>query len=391
MTRVRTSVVLLLYYLLSVLSTSTYAEGDVQLHGFFSQNFLYSNKNKFFGDSDDGSFEFYELGLNASWAINSRFRLAGQALIRDAGSSDDGRPRIDYLFAEYLFWSGEVDEVSLRLGRVLNPYGFFSATRDVAGTRPGILLPQSVYVDANRQFALSADGVQLNWVRPIGDGELNLDVSKVEPRTSDPDLEVNILGRPFPGKITGDRSTWLGKLTYDYDFGRWRFAWTQGKVYVDYEPAPVDVLLSGQLYFRPTVLSVQHQRERWGFTAEVMRRQSTLTGLGFPTAERTGDNFFLQADYRHENFSYFLRYDRMIKDNHDPYGRKLEAANRGPAYTAYAKDWTLGGRWSVSQNLALAAEFHAVEGTAWLSSVQNDGIPGSKYWNLLLFSVSARY
>ncbi len=365
--------------------------GDVQVHGFASQSFLLSNKNKFFGSSDDGSFEFYELGVNAFWEVSPKLRFAGQVLVRDAGASDNGKDRIDYAFAEYVFLDNESASAGVRVGRVINPLGFFNATRDVAGTRPSILLPQSVYSDNNRNFSISADGVQVYIVKTIANGELMFEAERARPRTRDPDLEVTVLGDVRPGSLEGRDDSWLAKLNYDYDFGRWRFALTHGKINVDYDPAVTDRLQAGVFDFKPTLLSVQHQQERWGITAEFLRRSSTLSGFGFPEISVDGDNFFVQGDYRVNDLNFFLRYDHTVRNNDDRRGKQYEAATGRPAYTRYAKDWTVGGRWDINQNLSLNAEWHMVEGAAWLSMIENNGIPRHKYWNMLMMSVSLKF
>lgn len=55
---------------------------------------------------------------------------------------------------------GEHGKLGVRLGRVKNPFALYNETRDVIWTRPGVLLPQSIYFDALalRQPEISSDG-----------------------------------------------------------------------------------------------------------------------------------------------------------------------------------------------------------------------------------------
>ena len=39
---------------------------NLQMHGFLSQGWVWTSDNDFFGDSQDGSFDYTELGVNAS-------------------------------------------------------------------------------------------------------------------------------------------------------------------------------------------------------------------------------------------------------------------------------------------------------------------------------------
>jgi inorganic pyrophosphatase len=53
--------------------------------------------------------------------------------------------RLDYGFVDRTLLADGDDQVGLRLGKIKNPIGFFNTTRDVAHTRPGIIMPQSIY------------------------------------------------------------------------------------------------------------------------------------------------------------------------------------------------------------------------------------------------------
>src|SRR5699024_7838447 len=83
-----------------------YAEGkfidSLQIHGFVSQSFILTTHNNFFGDSkDNGSFDFRELGLNASWRASPKLQIAAQGVARWAGKNDEGAPRLDYGLVDY--------------------------------------------------------------------------------------------------------------------------------------------------------------------------------------------------------------------------------------------------------------------------------------------------
>ncbi|HOP16792.1 MAG TPA: hypothetical protein PLX99_09285, partial [Gammaproteobacteria bacterium] len=129
------------------------------MHGFATQGYIKTSANSFFGDSEDGSFEFTELGVNASMDATENIRLSGQLLSRSAGEMYSGTPSIDFALADYTVRSTENDNIGVMVGRIKNPLGLFNETRDVAFTRPGFLVPQVVYYDKVRNLILSADGV----------------------------------------------------------------------------------------------------------------------------------------------------------------------------------------------------------------------------------------
>ncbi len=48
---------------------------DYQVHGYAAQGFVYTDDNNFFGESSEGSFDYYEAGLNASVQVHPRLTL----------------------------------------------------------------------------------------------------------------------------------------------------------------------------------------------------------------------------------------------------------------------------------------------------------------------------
>src|SRR5690349_19255564 len=123
---------------------------DYQVHGYAAQGFVLSQHNDFFGDSTDGSFNYYEAGINAGVQVSPKLLLAAQAAVRDAGISDDGSVRLDYALADYRLFSEATTQAGLRAGKVKNALGFYNETRDVVFTRPSILMP-GVYSDNQNQ------------------------------------------------------------------------------------------------------------------------------------------------------------------------------------------------------------------------------------------------
>ena len=78
----------------------------------------------------------------------------------------------------------------------------------------------------------------------------------------------------------------------------------------------------------------------------------------------------------------------MDKDDKDgsSFGQPLGL----PDHSRYAKDWVLGVRWDVDR-LALSAEWHHVDGTAWLASVDNQASSLERKWDMLLLQAAWRF
>lgn len=368
--------------------------GNIQVHGFATQTVLHSDDNNFFGNSEDTSFEFYEAGLNGLWQLSPNLKLAGQILARDAGATDDGKVRVDYAFLDYNFWRGDSANAGVKLGRLLNPYGMYNDTRDVVHTRPSILLPQSIYFDVNRNLALSSDGASLYYQQEFSNSGLDFELLSVKPRTRDPDLEPAIFFTDNPGGLEGDRSTWFARAIYSYDLDRVRLGLAAGSIDVNYEPAEIDPIESAGFNFKPLLIFGQYNAEKWSLTGEFANRRLELFASILPAnVKSVGHSYFLQYDYRlAPAWEAFIRYDDLVWDKNDRDGKQFAAATGLPAHSRYAKDWTLGLRWDVSDNFLLRAEFHKVKGTGWLSSLENSNpLATKKDWRLFALSASYRF
>ena len=366
----------------------------LQFHGFASQGYIWTSDNNFFGNSkDNGTFDFRELGINGSVRPLPRLQLSAQLLSRRAGEGDDGDIRLDYGFLDYSIVSNANNLFGVRGGRILNPLGLYNETRDVAFTRPTILLPQSIYFDRTRNLALSADGGQLYGEHRTKFGDFHAQLGVVVPRAHEPDVERSLLGGDFPGETEGNTSL-IGRLLYEKSGGAVRLALSGAMVNIDYSPGGLaDPLPPGSIDFDPLVLSAQYNAERLSLTSEYALRDFASEGFGGPPKSFTGESYYFQAAYRFAtNWEAVVRYDVLYSDRDDRDGRKFETATGLPAYTRFAKDITVGVRWDITSWAMLRAEYHHVNGTGWLPLEDNpDPLALKRHWDLLSVLVSFRY
>lgn len=362
-----------------------------QIHGFLSQGLTHTSDNNFFGHSDDSvSFDFRELGINGSWRIIPDLQLSLQLVMRDAGLTDNGDVRADYGLADYSFYSTEFTLMGVRAGRVPTPLGFYNDTRDVASTRPGILLPQSIYFDVNRNIALSADGGYFYGEQRTDYGDFLFHIGVVNPRTDDPDFKYFIVGSA-PGKMEGDTS-WVTRLNYEWQSGLVRLAITYADFNAHFNPEPTTSNFnSGDFRFNPLIFSAQYNAENWSLTAEYALRRLRLNDFGLiPDSDTTGESFYIQGIY---NITPFLqgmvRYDSLVWDKNDKKGYQFAAATGLPNYSRFAEDWTFGLRYAIIPKLLVSAEYHIVNGTGWLSGLENPEPDKTKqHWDLFMMMIS---
>lgn len=135
------------------------AKRPVQIHGFFTQGFLYSNQNNYLtAPTAQGSFAFTDGGLSFSTQISPKLRLGAQAYSRNLGSLGNGRVMVDWAVAEY----SVRDWLVLRAGKVKTAYGLYGQTQDVGSVHTWALLPQSIYSLDLRGSFISHIGVDLS-------------------------------------------------------------------------------------------------------------------------------------------------------------------------------------------------------------------------------------
>ncbi|MBF0226196.1 MAG: hypothetical protein HQK76_12145 [Desulfobacterales bacterium] len=154
------AVVLLITFLLCVFFTGNALAvefdelGSVSIHGFLSQGYMKSDEYNFMAKTDEGTFQFNELGINFSTDLSDRLRMGVQLFSRDLGPLGNDVIEVDWAFADYR-WK---DWMGLRIGRIKVPYGLYNETRDIDMLRTYIFLPQGFYNEAWRDTFTSQTG-----------------------------------------------------------------------------------------------------------------------------------------------------------------------------------------------------------------------------------------
>ena len=368
----------------------------LQVHGFLSQALIITDDNNFFGPSseDDGSLKFTEIGANASLRPHENVLLAAQVLSRRAGGDGkEASPTLDYGLLDYQMLSDQQRTFGVQLGRVKNPFGFYNQTRDVAFTRPSILLPQSIYFDRTRSLALAGDGITLYHEERLDTGALRLQAGVGQARVED-DVERTLGLERFPGSLEAESSA-IGQIRYEHDGGRIVTALSAASVNADYD-SPNGSPGNGTFQFQPWVLSFQYNEELWSLTAEYAIRQLKLEDFtALSDTDKDGESWYVQYTRRfHHDWQWLVRYDSLVNDRDDRSGEAFAASTGGavPAHSQFADDITLGLQWTPHPRLMLAGEYHYVDGTAWLPSQDNpDPAATERRWSMLLFQFSVRF
>ncbi len=376
------------------------AEQDVSewyVGGFITQGLVATDNNNYAGKSSEGiSSDFRELAVYATWRPLSNMHFSGQIMSRPFGNVDDGAPQLDYLLADYRFATGGFNEFGIRVGRVKWPYGFYNETRDVSFTRPSIILPQSIYYDQTRDFQLSAAGVMAYGYFPISDLRIDVDLVIGKPRAST-HAEYAYLRSDFSGSFTDSHGV-ISRIMLADATETWRLGITLGRFDLRYQPGSLGELglREGDLDVDVAVASGQYNTESWSLVAEYMVLRidrSDLGGAFEVYGKNNSESYYLQAMYRfNRDWDLLIRRDVFYLDRNDRSGFKAEQLIGVPAHSMWAKDYTIGLGWQASQNISFRAEWHHVQGSAWVPAQDNPDIGSiKKNWNMYLLQATYRF
>jgi len=384
-----------------------------QVHGFVSQSYVYSPENPYAGTaSKDGSFDFREIGINGSWEENEKLRFAGQLLSRKQDQAADGSLAVDFLLADYLVYSNTTTSFGLRAGRIKNPIGFYNSVRDIPSSRPGIDVPNSIYFDSFRDIVLATDGVSLYGSHATDSGDFNWNVFAGNRDVGSSVMEHYLFGENVQGKvknaelqgfnITYNLNT-QNPLTFGLSAIHIKAKMTGAKSvaaaqqtlgtalaggstqeyelfnnYADYATgANIDSIFA--------LASVQYGYKDWLFTAEYLNLFNNIDievlGNNINT-NPVSEGMYFQTEWFANRYIHALaRYEELYlidgkhKDKADPQRLKNP-------YHNYGKGLTFGLKWLINNNLTLAGEVSANEGTAWLPVFDGEeDIEMKKYWN----------
>ena len=379
-------------------------ENKLQIHGFVSQSFIYTDKNNFLGDSsENGSLDFTELALNFSYRASDKLYVAGQLLSRRAGELDNGHLAVDFALLDYRFKDGVDYQFGVRAGRLKNALGFYNKTRDVPFTRPSIILPQSIYFDRTRDLAISSDGFQLYGHKNLSSGLLMLEFGLIMPVMSGKNTELAILSVDRPGSLSGELGS-LARLVFNTNDQSLKISLTDLFLNAAYNES--GIVDNGKFQFRQTILSVSINKGKWDYSSEYARREISFDGMPVNyvppfLSHATGESYYFQTVYHANSFwSAYLRYDVLYQNKKDRSGEQYlidfdlfaGVSTNKLVYSRFAKDKTLGLQWDVSHALMWRLELHLVDGIAWLPQQNNPNIgEADKRWKIIAASVSYKF
>jgi hypothetical protein len=340
----------------------------VQVHGFASQGYAYSNENNFLTmDTSHGSPAFTEGALNLSMPVTDKFRIGGQGYSRKIGSLDDFRPQLDWAYGDYKVarWFG------VRAGKVKTAMGLYNDTQDMEFLHTWALLPQGVYpTDLRTTFIAHTGGDLYGQVQLKAAGKLEYtayaglrsfdnreglyyfseagcSMESVKGRTEGGDVKWTT---PVKGLMVG--SSWAN-LTMNLA-GKWLLV------------GPACTITAS-----PDRVSVgygNYTRGKWEFASEYRATnyvmEVTIADTGYPTFpfSRSTEAWFASAAYRvTPNLEVGIYHSNLHLDNPD---------NPNDTASNHIYDEVGTARYDVNRHWAVKAEGHFMDGYGDIYSSQ---------------------
>jgi hypothetical protein len=370
----------------------------LQVHGFVSQGFLITTDNNYLAESEQGSFEFTEVGLNFTQPLTDELRVGVQLFARDLGRLGNYSIKADWFYLDYRY----ADWLGLRAGRVKLPFGLYNEVNDIDQARVPILLPQSIYQVRNRDYLLAQTGVELyGFLDLAAAGALDYRVyggtifleAEVAPGSP---FEVRSINIPY---VVGARVLWetplrglraggslqLVRLEIDliYDIAAY-----EPLVMADQLPADFTGRVSAEAPVLMWVGSIEYAADRLLLAAEYSRwrvESETSQPMLFPESDTTQERLYGMGAYRINSwFEPGLYYSLYFPDIED----------RDSSRERSQHDVALTLRFDINDHWLVKLEGHYLRGTAALSAALNDGTPPSdleRHWALFLIKTTAYF
>ena len=362
--------------------------GDIQMHGFISQGYLYSKNNNQLADTKgDGTFQFNEIGINFTSQLSDNLRMGVQFLSRDMGYIDQNKVRVDWAYLDYYLanWLG------IRAGKIKCPMGLQSETRDVDMLRTPVLLPFILaYGEPLREATTSIQGGGIYGMVDAGKlGSFNYaaQVGVTSHDTKDGGVKYMMEGMPSirnsGGEVVdiGNDGTFISRVNWN---------------------TPIEGLLLGGSFAKYTITadiyipaySVHSKMEFNDFVSTVASAQYTIGELVLTSeyqrvifdVEPLSDTYeynmwYATADYRFNDlYSMAIGYTEYVNAQ-DRNGEQAAAAGYDD-FTQWTKDWYVSTKFDLTENWLFKAEIHFLDGD--MHNIQALNPDGSDRHDVLL-------
>jgi len=331
-------------------------ELNLQVHGYATQGFVYTNNNNWNTlDSSDGSAAWTEAVINVSSRPEPRLRIGVQARYSLLGIYGNAIT-LDWAQADYR----ANEYFGFRVGKVKTPAGLLNEIQDIDPAYLWILLPQSVYPIVRRNDELAHYGGVVYGTARLGESLGKLEYRAFagvrELGANDPYIqplrdEGLSLPNGFTSPVLGATLLWETPLRGLMAGATDNYLSGSGQITL----GPYQGTFSSPKFYWPSFFG-KYESSKLMMAAEYTRF-ATEAVIQFPGAPPDLDptdtrSFYAMASYKlTEKLSGGTYYSSSI--------------DRQAAFTSsrYQKDWAVAARCDFNPFLYLKAEQHFIDGT----------------------------
>lgn len=385
---------------------------EAHIHGFISQGYLKSSDNDYMAETEDGTLEYNELGVNFSFPISHQFRMGAHLFARDLGQFGNNEIGVDWAFGEYRVNNA----FGVRAGNIKIVHGLYNEIRDVDAARSSVLLPRSVYLEPMRDVFAVMKGFSAFGNLPFGlsytigggtmDIKVNSDIATVMSTIFTNGIRA--AGLDVVGTVTSLNTEYMinASVQWETPFGlKLSFTLCDTKLVemIDYRVAggetdpsqPSDPIFPTEASFQPTVytLSLSYGSYNTTFTLEGMLIQAGIE-LVIPSldvSEKENQDLaggyvsFSQrfTDIIEAGIYYSIFYENMDDKEGEIFERMGEKD-----HNAWEKDACISLRFDLSENWIIKLEGHLINGT---NMIDNRVRTGDLSEDFSLYAVKATF
>jgi hypothetical protein len=349
---------------------------NIQIHGYATQGFLYSNHNNYFTThSSDGSPAWTEAVVNVTAQPTPKLRVGVQARYFLLGNFGN-QITLDWALGDYKF----NDKFGVRFGKVKTPQGLFNETQDIDPSYMWSLLPQSVYPIGSRNTLLSHYGGVVYGALRLGKKGGKLEYrgwggQRVLAGDDGYTLSQREQGINLPTGLSF--TTYGGTIRWLTPVQGLMFGVSDSESNKTSAPVTIATTINQTPVIQaqvPGVENVNHRNTPYFYgkyehdkimvAAEYARvpisGNITVPSLSVPTGGRLGITYL---NYDDREWYVMASYKITSKLNFGVYVSQLfdHAAPLGPA--RFSKDWAVSGRYDFTSYLYVKAEQHFIDGT----------------------------
>lgn len=397
---------------------------DLYVSGFVSQGYYKTSEYDFIlSNSTKGTSEFNEAAISVQANPIERLRIGIQLIATDAGDMGNNEIRVDWAFGDYR-WR---DWLGFRAGKIKMQMGFYNIGRDIDMLRTSIFLPQSVYSENWRDFAMAQEGISFygnSEAGPVGSVEYEAYAGALNV----PDPDHSYWQRAFSSSAEFDLAVFnamFGGDTLSYDLQQIvginpAFPWIAGGSMI--WNTPVEglrfgaSLITGEYEMTSKALAyvnivdpntgalksstLESLDVRWAaryllsfFSVEYSWRQFILAAetLRFEQEHEINQGTYIMLTWEPTPVYSLSGYvSEFIPDIDNRDGKNFEDPLRKD-FTAWQREAVLSGRVNLTSNWLVKAEFHAVDGIGQIFYTPEVLESNSRYWTMFALKTTFHF